>query len=468
MLSRIVSDRYLVPDRRFETLANRVASAIYPDKPTKRDVLRRELLHKKFFPAGNTLLAGIEPIRPNCTILPAVDEANIEHTIDRARNLWESRIGMGFSLNSLKDPVSALKELSNINNMIKFDHRPQRGNMATISALHPSVEEFIFAKSGRSEELYNFNTSVVIRTNDIREHPEEIDRVLSMIANAAWDGGDPGVIFMDRIVNALPYNHDTVSSFLGPIETLVPCGEQAMHPNETCTLGSINLASKDFWVHKGRNWEFNQQEFADTVLVAVNTLDTVQKKMDFAGDEELAETSRITRRIGLGLMGWSDAVARYRIPKEDEAVLIRTIGSILQHHAYLASHDIAMNEGEYVLTGTENRMRAHLTITCVPPTGGISLLAGNKGFALDPLPRELDDMDVQDQLASLKQWQPYFDNTISKTVSMREDATHTDVYNVFKEALNSNIKTLTVYRSGSRQLQPLGTSKKSLITCSGC
>src|SRR5437773_4077575 len=83
---------------------------------------------------------------------------------------------------------------------------------------------------GDEYELRNPRSDEVVGTLNARE-------IFKRMVQGAWETGDPGVVFVDRI-NAGPAN--PVPS-MGPVEATNPCGEQPLYPNEACNLGSINL-----------------------------------------------------------------------------------------------------------------------------------------------------------------------------------------------------------------------------------
>ena len=56
--------------------------------------------------------------------------------------------------------------------------------------------------------------------------------------------------------------------------------------------------------------------------------------------------------------------------------------------------------------------------------------------------------------------QPFLSGAISKTVNMPEDSTVEDIQEAYIEGWRQGLKALAIYRDGSKQSQPLATSKE--------
>ena len=188
------------------------------------------------------------------------------------------------------------------------------------------------------------------------------------------------------------------------------------------------------------------------------------------------------RRIGLGVMGWADYLARLQIDyaSSSATALARTlsvyIGAVARDQSCrlatlrgpfprVADFDVNMQlaaQDDTVL-GTMRRcglgsgMR-NVSVTCIPPTGGITLLTDNRGFAIEPFFYHATQIPWQAHISMAAAWQTGMCNSVSKTVNLVEDATVDDVKRVIQAAYNTPlIKALSVYRANSRNAQPIAT-----------
>lgn len=253
------------------------------------------------------------------------------------------------------------------------------------------------------------------------------------------------------------------------------CGEQPLRPYECCNLGSINLAK---FVE---DYEFDFSYFERTVDTCVRILDRVIDVNNYPL-EEIKTASLRTRKIGLGVMGWADALVLLGISyRSTEAIdLIHQIGTSMQNVANNVSTELGELLGCY--TSGERRNENLITIA---PTGTLSYFAGCSGgiepnFGWD-IVRETEagetvikhplyekyvkgsdlEKDIAHSISAYWQiehqatWQLYVDNAVSKTINLPANANIEDFYSAYRQAYERDCKGVTIYRDGSKTIQTL-------------
>jgi ribonucleoside-diphosphate reductase alpha chain len=183
------------------------------------------------------------------------------------------------------------------------------------------------------------------------------------------------VVFIDRINEHNPTPH------VGRIEATNPCGEQPLLPYEACNLGSIDLSKfvKPTGPCRGEvDWDGLRTTVQESVRFLDNVIDANVYPLP-----EIEQMCRANRKIGLGVMGYADALymlgVRYN---SDEGVawgerLMKFIND--EGHAY--SEQLANERGSFpnwvgsVWETRDHRPMRNSTVTTVAPTGTISIMA---------------------------------------------------------------------------------------------
>ena len=287
--------------------------------------------------------------------------------------------GVGFSLSGIRPegsgistthgaacgPVQVLRHLSSVGEMITQGGKRSGAHMAVMSIYHPDIEKFIVCKNVEGD-LDNFNISVGADSNfmkavnddrwlhldwplDTKSYPDEdgpgryirARELFSKIVYGAWSNGEPGMIWLDRI------NKDNTTPQIGNINATNPCGEQPLLSGESCNLGSINLGN--FYVENGTDtFVFDWKKFEGTVKLCVRFLDNVIDANNHPTAKTI-EMNDLTRKIGLGVMGWADLLTKLRIPYDSEEALKlgNSIASYLRETADKESSRLGEVKGSF-------------------------------------------------------------------------------------------------------------------------
>lgn len=533
------------PDELLERVAAAVAAPVREfgeDASYWEERFLARLRSFQFLPNSPTLMnAGLTGGQlAACFVLPVEDDLDSIFTaLARMARIHQTGGGTGFSFHRLRPradrvqstggvtsgPLSFMDLFDRATAVIRAGGRRRGANMAVLRVDHPDIEEFVDAKRtpGRLE---NFNLSVGVtdeflaavdaggdlalrnpRTGKV-ERRISAAALLDRIAEAAWECGDPGLLFLDEI------NRHNPTPALGTIEATNPCGEQPLLPYESCVLGSLNLAA--FARDGGIDWESLGGAIDDAVVFLDNVVEATCYPF-----EEIAAATRRTRKIGLGVMGLADLFSRIGVPYDSDAGLALggRIAEFLTRTARAASVRLGARRGSFpafaesVWPARGFAALRNATVTCVAPTGTVSLLAGTSSgiephFALaverhvldgrvlvdvnravletleqfpaaraealeavghtgslrtvTALPEEVrrrfpialeiaPDMHLRMQAA----FQAHADAAVSKTVNLPADAPVSAVRRAFDLARRLKLKGLTVYRYGSRPGQTL-------------
>jgi ribonucleoside-diphosphate reductase alpha chain len=209
-----------------------------------------------------------------------------------------------------------------------------------------------------------------------------VGELYDLIIERAWRTGEPGVVFLDRI------NEDNPTPHIGMIEATNPCGEQPLLPYESCNLGSINVAK--FVQVTATGVGFDYEAFRKVIHLALRFLDNVIDINRYP-IPETAEISRNNRKIGLGLMGFADALFAMGIPYDSEEGVAfgEKVMQFLNEESHRASEALAVERGVFPnWTGSTWEQRGirmrNASTTTVAPTGTISIIANCSG-GIEPL-----------------------------------------------------------------------------------
>lgn len=409
--------------------------------------------------------------------------------------------------------------------------------MAVLRCDHPDIEAFIDAK--RHGGLTHFNLSVAVTDAFMRAalagqdielvHPAEpgpaqkatravrradglwvyhradAGALWQRLLRSAYEHGDPGVLFIDRI------NADNNLAYCERLAATNVCGEQPLPPYGSCVLGSIDLTR--FVVSPFEpQCRFDFSAFAALVPDAVRMLDNAITLSPWPLPQQRDEALR-KRRIGLGFTGLGDALAMLNMGYETATArdFAAAMAMTLRDAAYAASVELARERGAFPLfdadrllrdgsfasrlpAGLRERIRntglRHSHLLSVAPAGSISLaFADNVSGGIEPVfalgylrHRQLvgatrsyevedhawrlyqrlrgphaspapalvtaQDIAPLDHVRMVAAVAPWIDGSIAKTINMGARCDYAQFEPAFAEAWRLGVKGMAAFRPG--------------------
>lgn len=351
-------------------------------------------------------------------------------------------------------PVSFMNIVNQTTEVVKQGGVRRGANMGILSVSHPDILRFIHAKNDQSS-LTNFNISVTVtdafmdavdagvwfqtefnnepwtqavhdavtgadylvyRRPDgtpvtfadklafevadlsdctIEEPPMDgmvfAPDIWNRIIASAHKYAEPGIIFIDEV-----NRHNHMMESMGPIYACNPCGEQQLHFNNSCNLGSIDVAKFYTPVGDGRSMDdcIDWARLAHVTHLCTQFLDNVVD----AGHFPLAEIDDVvkrTRPVGLGIMGYADLCLGLGITYgEPESIeLIERVMGFIRRESWMASMRLGAEKGVFPELEPNKEAYAkflydeigiprdmpltprNYEVTTIAPTGTISLVA---------------------------------------------------------------------------------------------
>lgn len=387
---------------------------------TGGDMQLAKLIESKKFLFGGRILANrnnasvtSKKTYSNCYVI-APPEDNLESIFNTAKKLARTFSyggGCGIDLSKLSFKGAAIhnaaKSSSGVVSFMELYDKTteiigQNGRrgalMMSLSSNHPDILEFVDVKRDLNK-INNANLSVrvdddfMIKARDTDEENYELifnrsmydpetktekdmsgtkinpNALLMKLSEYNWETGEPGILFWDNIRKGGLLSNQPGFKYGG----VNPCAEEPLPSGGSCLLGALNLSAFCKWDNDYNSYIFDFLDFIDAIDISVRALNKVlDEGVDLHPLNEQTESVKRWRQIGLGVMGFADALIKlgmvYGSP--ESFVFIKDVGSLMAYYSLLTSNKIAIENPskkvdlEYdALLNTRYMLNLYTTIT---------------------------------------------------------------------------------------------------------
>lgn len=360
---------------------------------TGGDMQLAKLIESKKFLFGGRILANrnnasvtSKKTYSNCYVI-APPEDNLESIFNTAKKLARTFSyggGCGIDLSKLSFKGAAIhnaaKSSSGVVSFMELYDKTteiigQNGRrgalMMSLASNHPDILEFIDVKRDLNK-INNANLSVRVDDEFMIKAQEDTDEdnyelifnrsmydsetktekdmsgtkinpnaLLMKLSEYNWETGEPGILFWDNIRRGGLLSNEPGFNYGG----VNPCAEEPLPSGGSCLLGALNLSAFCKWDNDYNSYIFDYLDFIDAIDISVRALNKVlDEGVELHPLREQTESVTRWRQIGLGIMGFADALIKldmvYGSP--ESFTFIKDVGSLMAYYSLLTSNKIAI------------------------------------------------------------------------------------------------------------------------------
>ena len=472
----LLTQRYCHPGEKPQDVYKRVANAL-----SLGDVKFEKNLHRAFI--DGTFLTNSPCLRNAgqkkallhaCFILPIEDTT--ESIFETLKNMalifhYGGGVGINFSKLRAKDApltsggtssgvLSFMEVFDSTTNAVKQGGFRRGALMGILNFEHAEIMDFI--RSKLKDKLTNFNISVLMsdkwmekvdksetmnlvnpQNNEVYSTVNAKD-LFDLICFSAWNSGDPGMLFYDRI------NKDNKLFPKIKIKCTNPCGEVPLPEYGACCLGSLNLSN----FVKGN--KFDIKEFSRHVELATRALLNMNA-ISWYPLPQITKTMKELNPIGVGVMGFADALIKLGIAYDSKECL-EFIDEISKPYIEITDRLAPNSFYKRIIAPTgslsiladcsssiepifETTFERHLTV---------GVLEETREIYKSKYVRTAHDVSPEWHLKVQAKWQEKLDGACSKTINLPHNASVDDVKKIYMSAWKMGVKGITIFRDGSK------------------
>jgi ribonucleoside-diphosphate reductase alpha chain len=370
-----------------------------------------------FLPGGRTITnAGKANAQlSNCFVWPVEDDLDgIFNILHKSTMIKRHGGGCGYNFSKVRPegdsvggipnlscgPIRMMEMFDLTSSLFKQEGKYESGNMAILNTSHPDIFNFISAKQ-TDGYLSRTNISISI-TDEFMEaalngkpwyliNPRTMETVntvsaksiLELAAQMAWATGDPGIINLSAMNKGTKFANPLLKE-CGMIAATNPCGEVPLYPYESCNLGQINL------VNFIKDQKLDFVRLTEVMKVAVRLMDNVIDASWYPV-QEIIDSVKAHRRIGIGVVGWAEALIMLNIPYDSKKALdlAEKLAKTMYEAAHSESIKLAKEKGAFPLVNKsiwakKKDQPRNVAVLTFPPTSNIALIC-ETSYGIEPL-----------------------------------------------------------------------------------